>query len=436
MLKLLSREKMSVFLVIWLGQLISILGSIITNFALDIWIYQQTSSVTQLSFLILFSSLPLVIISPFAGVIVDHGNRRWIMILCDFGSALSTLTIAILFFIGTIQIWHIYLASALISSFAAFHIPAYNAATTLLVPKQHLGRASGMNHLAIATGQLFAPILGGVFLGLIKLSGIFLLDLSSFIFAFITLLLVRFPNYKVTQKPNLNKNSLLTQTFYGFHYLRVRPGLMALLLLFTTNNFLIGIVQVLMYPLVLSFASQSQLGTIMSFGGVGMLIGSIVMSTLGNEQKKYINILFICMPLWGFSIILAGLYPSVYICAIAAFLFFLGLPFINTCSTVIFQKKVAPDSQGRVFAFKNAISISCLPIAYPLAGLLADKVFEPLMKINSPLVGTIGQVIGTGPGRGIGFMFTILGGLIILISFIAYQYAPLRLVEHTLPDAF
>lgn len=67
---------------------------------------------------------------------------------------------------------------------------------------------------------------------------------------------------------------------------------------------------------------------------------------------------------------------------------------------------------------------------------MADKVFEPLMKINSPLVGTKGQVIGTGPGRGIGFMFTILGGLIILISFIAYQYAPLRLVEHTLPDAF
>lgn len=435
MLKPLIKEGMSIFLIVWLGQLVSLLGSSISNFALDVWVYQQTGSVTQLSFLILFTTLPLIIISPFAGILVDHWNRRWIMILCDSGAALSTLTMATLFFVGKIQIWHIYLASTVMSSLAAFQFPAYSAATTLLVPKKHLGQASGMNQLAQAMGQLLSPILGGVLLGLIQLSGIFVLDLSSFIFAFITLVLVRFPHHKVIQNPNTNKTSLLTQTLYGFHYLRVRPGLLTLSLFLATSNFLVGIVQVLIYPLVLSFASQNQLGTIMSFGGVGMIIGSILISTWGSGLQNYTNMLLCFMVLNGFSIMLLGLYPSVYLCATAVFLFFLGLPFINSSTQVIFQKKVAPDSQGRVFAFNNAISFSCLPVAYLVAGPLADRIFEPLMKINHPLAGTIGQIIGTGTSRGISLMFIILGGLNILITIAAYQYAPLRLVEKKLPDA-
>ena len=436
MFKSLTKGGMSIFFIVWLGQLVSILGSSITNFALDVWVYQQTGSVTQLSFLILFTTLPLIIISPFAGILVDHWNRRWIMILCDSGAALSTLTIATLFFVGKIQIWHVYLVSAVVSSFAAFQFPAYSASITLLVPKKNLGHASGMNQLAQALGQLLSPILAGVLLGLIKLSGIFILDLSSFIFAFITLVLVRFPRHQVTQSSNTKKTSILAQTLYGFHYLRTRPGLMALLLFLTISNFFIGIVQVLIYPLVLSFASQTQLGTIMSFGGLGMITGSIIMSIWGSGRQNYIIILLCFMPLWGFSIILAGLYPSAYLCATSAFLFFLGLPFINICDKVIFQKKVSPDSQGRVFAFKYAIGVSCLPFAYIVAGPLADRIFEPLMKINGPLAGTIGQIIGTGAGRGIGLMFMIIGLLIIILTIIAYHYIPLRLLEDRLPDAF
>lgn len=173
----------------------------------------------------------------------------------------------------------------------------------------------------------------------------------------------------------------------------------------------------------------------MSFGGVGMIMGSILMSTWGSIRQNYTNMLLCFMVLSGFSIIVAGLYPSVYLCATAAFLFFLGLPFINSCIQVIFQKKVAPDSQGRVFAFNSAITSSCLPLAYLVAGPLADGIFEPLMKTNGLLAGSIGQIIGTGTGRGIGLMFIILGGLTILTTIAAYQYAPLRLVESKLPDA-
>ena len=435
MIKPLKIEGTSIFVLVWLGQLVSLLGSSLTNFALDVWVYQQTGSVTQLSFLIFFTTLPLVIISPFAGILVDHWNRRWVMILSDSGAALSTLTLATLLVTGQIQIWHIYLASVVISSFSAFQWPAYSAATTLLVPKKHLGRASGMTQLAEALGRLLAPVLGGILLGVIQLSGIFVLDLSSFLFALTTLLLVRFPQHKVTPIRQTNKTSLLTQALYSFHYLKARSGLLALLLFFASSNFLVGMLQVLSYPLILSFASPVQLGTILSVGGVGMVIGSLLMSTWGSGRQNYINILFLFMLLNGFSMMVAGLEPSVFLFAIAAFLFFLAIPFINSCAQVIFQKKVAPDVQGRVFSLNSAICCSCLPLAYLVAGPLADRIFEPLMKVNGPLAGTIGQMIGTGPGRGIGLMFIVLGTLTILITIIAYQYAPLRLVEKELPDA-
>lgn len=430
---------MPVFIIVWLGQLVSLLGSGLSNFALDVWVYQQTGSVTQLSFLILFTTLPVVIVSPFAGILVDHWNRRWVMIFCDTGAALTTLAIVGLLATGHLQVWHICLFSAVNSSFGTCQWSAYSAATTTLVPKAYLGRASGLTQLSQAVGQLLAPVLAGIFLSVIHLSGIFVLDLTTFLFGLLTLLLVRFPRHKAAPSPPVSTTSFLSQALsqilYGFQYLKARNGLIALLFFFASSNFLTGILQVLIYPLVLSVSSEAQLGMIMSVGGVGMLIGSILMSTWGNRQKKYIPMLFCFMLLNSLALILAGLAPSTLLFSTAAFLFFMGIPFINSCAQVIFQKKVSAEAQGRVFSFNNAITSSFLPLAYLTAGPLADKIFEPLMSTQGPLSGTIGQFIGTGTGRGIGLMFIVLGGLNILLTIIAYQHAPLRLVEDKLPDA-
>ena len=280
-----------------------------------------------------------------------------------------------------------------------------------------------------ALGRLLSPILGSILLGVIQLSGIFVLDLSSFIFAFIALFLVRFPCHKVTQDPINNKISIFAQLLYGFNYLKSRSALIALLLFFATTYFVFGIVQVLTYPLILSFASEVQLGKIMTLGGMGMITATLFISIRGIRGQNYINVIFYFMLLQGFSIMLAGFYPSVILLAIAAFLFFLTVPFVNCSFQVIFQKKIAPDVQGRVFSLNNAILGLSLLLSYFTAGPLADRIFEPLMAVNTPLAKTIGQFIGAGTGRGIGLMFIVLGGLTILITIIAYQYAPLRLVE-------
>ena len=435
MLKSLKNEGISIFILVWLGQLVSLLGSSISNFAIDIWVYQKSGSVTQLSLLILITTLPLVIISPFAGVLVDRWNRRWIMIVSDSGTALCTLAIAILLFTGNIQVWHIYIANALSSCFGAFQWPAYSAATTLLVPKKHLGRAGGIAQLSKGLGQLIAPALGGLLLGIIELSGIITLDLTTFVFALFTLLLVRFPRPKISNNQQENKISFFKEIASGFNYLKVRYGLMLLLFIYLVSSFLVGIVQVLAYPLVLSFATPAQVGTIGSIGGVGMLVGGVIMSAWGNEKQNYINTLFFCMLVQGFSMTLLGLYPSIPLLTLAAFLFAMTLPFINSLTSVIFQKKVALNLQGRVFSIIGAATYSSLPLACLVAGPLADKIFEPLMTVNGILARSIGQFIGVGSGRGIGLMFIVFGALFILTIALAYMYPPLRLVENRLPDA-
>jgi MFS transporter, DHA3 family, macrolide efflux protein len=435
MLKQLRSEGMSIFTFVWLGQLVSILGSSLSNFAVDVWVYQRNGSVTELSFLILFTTLPLVLVSPFAGVLVDRWDRRWVMILSDTGAALSTLAMASLLMSGQIQTWHICLVTAVSSSFSAFQFPAYRAATTLLVPKKNLGRAVGMIEFAQAIGQLIAPMLGGILLEIIQISGIFLLDLGSFVFSAIVLLLVRFPRHQSIEKQQPHQLPLLKEVFSGFNYVTAYGGLVALLLFLASSTFLVGIVQVLAYPLVLSFTSSTQLGIALGVGGVGMVAGSILMGSWGNRREDYIKILLCSMLLNGFSLMVAGSAPDIIVFGVGTFLYFLGVPFINGSVQVILQRKVPLNMQGKVFSLTTAVSGFCLPLAFLIAGPLADRIFEPLMTTNGALAETIGKAIGTGSGRGIGLMFMILGGLNILVTIIAYQYAPLRLLENELPDA-
>ncbi|WP_448265488.1 MFS transporter [Nostoc sp. DSM 114159] len=431
-----SKTGMRIFIFIWLGQMGSLIGSSLTSFALGIRVYQNTQSVTLLALILLSASLPSSLIAPVAGVLVDRWPRRWVMIFSDFGAGLSTLAIALLLFAGKLEVWHICIASAVSSGFSAFQLPAYSAATTLLVPKQYLDRASGMIQLGRGVAQLLSPILGGLLLVTIQLQGIILIDFLTFLFGIIPLLLVKFPEPKITSISHphtVQKSSLLQEVTSGWDYITVRPGLLGLLMFFTISNLLVGAVEVLIRPLVLSFASPAVLGTMTSFAGIGLLAGSLIISTRGGP-KRLIHSVIGFQLLGGLCIVVAGLRASVPLITLAAFLFFFGWPILNTCVQVIFQKKVAIDVQGRVFAIRQMVADASFPLAYAIAGPLADKVFEPLMISNGPLAGSIGQIIGVGPGRGIGLMLILMGALTVLVAIAAYQYPRLRLVEDELPD--
>lgn len=422
---------MRVFLMVWFGQMVSIIGSGFTGFALDIWIYQHTGSVTQFAFAFVFSQLPPIFVSPVAGALVDRWNRRYCMIISDLGAGLSTLAIAILLFAGHLQIWHIYIATALSSIFGTLQWTAYSASIPMLVPKEHLNRVNGLTELAEALTMLLPPVLGGALLVTIQLQGIFIVDFITFLFSIVTLLSVRFPKTKTTEE--VEKSSLLADITYGWKYIASRPGLLALIIFFAASNFILAIVSVLLTPLILSFTSPAILGLILSIDGVGMLVGTLVVSTRQGATRQIRTILGFQM-LGGLCILVTGLRTSAPLIAVAAFLFAFGSPIINCSSQIIWQRKVAPEVLGRVFAVERMIVGSLQPVAYIISGPLADRVFEPLMAVNGLLAGSIGQIIGVGKGRGIGLLFMVMGIFSMLISVIAFQYPRLRFLEDELLD--
>ncbi len=430
-------NRIRTFVLIWLGQLVSLVGSSLTSFALGVWVYERTGSATQFALISLFVALPAVVLAPFAGVFIDRWNRQWAMIISDAGAGFSALVILLLLSTNQLELWHIYLGVAINSAFNTFQWLAYSSTVTLLIPKKHLGRAGGMAQLAESLGLVIAPGLAGVLLEAIQLEGVIQIDLLTFIFALLTLLIVRVPNPPKSHDKNridTPQNSVLRQAFYGWNYLKARPGLMGLLIFFAISNFLVGVVTVLGPPFILSLASPAVLGIVMSIGGGGMLVGGLLMGIWGGPKRRIYGVLGFEF-LAGVSILLAGLRPSVLLFAVLGTIFFFRLPIVNGSRDAIWQSKVAPEVQGRVFSVRRVISWSARPLAYLIAGPMADNVFEPLMAVDGPLAGNIGNIIGVGPGHGISLLFVIVGVLILLVTLAGYLYPRLRLIEDELPDA-
>ncbi|HSQ16527.1 MAG TPA: MFS transporter [Anaerolineales bacterium] len=425
---------MKAFLTIWFGQLISNLGSGLTAFALGVYIYQRTGSVTELSLAVLAASLPGILLSPIAGVVVDRWDRRWVLILSDTGAALSTLAIWLLLGSGKLEIWHIYVANVINASLGAFQSPAYLASITMLVPKQHLGRAAGLGQVSDALSMIATPILAGFLVVAIQLEGVILIDFATFLFAILTLLLVRVPMPKASAEGQAGRGSFWPEAGYGWKYLKVRSGLLGLLILLAFINFALGFHSVLFTPLVLSFADADVLGGILSAGGLGMLAGSLIMSTWGGTRRKIISLLGALFT-FGIAISLAGLRADPYLIGAASFVFLLLLPIARGSSQAIWQVKVPPDIQGRVFAIRGLIASIIRPLALVAAGPLADRVFEPLMAENGAWANSLGRITGSGVGRGIGLLFVVMGLFISLATVIGCLSPRIRNVERELPDA-
>lgn len=429
-----SPKGMRVFSTIWFGQLISTLGSGLTGFALGVWIYENTGSTTLFAFNMVAYSLPTLIMSPFAGALVDRWNRRWVMILSDSGAGLSTLAIWLLLLSGRLEVWHIYVATAINAAFTSFQWPAYSAATTMLVPKRHLGRSGGMVQIGEAISQLISPAVAGALFVTTGLKGIILIDFVTFAFAVFTLAIVRIPQPKETEVGKEARGSLLSEAIYGWKYIRVRPGLLGLLLFFAAINFNSGFLGVLLIPMLLDMAEPDTIGIVFSVIGVGMLLGTILMSAWGGPKRRIIGVLFPA-GMAGFFSIFLGLRPSLPLITLSGFGFMVMLPIINGSSQALWQTKVAADLQGRVFAVRRMIAQSIQPISMLLAGPLADRVFEPLLVEGGSLSTTVGAFVGVGHGRGTALLFILLGSLVMLFSLLAYSHPRIRKVEDELPDA-
>lgn len=429
-----SPHNMRAFTTIWFGQLISMIGSGLTVFSLGVWVYQETRSATLFALILLFATLPGILLFPVTGVLVDRWDRRRVLLASDSLSALSTLGVVILLQTGHLEIWHIYLVTALHSTANSFQWPAFSAATTMLVPQEKLGRVGGMMQLNEAATGIVAPLLAGFLMSRVSLSVIIGLDFITFLAALVTLFIVHIPQPKRMEAGESGRGSFWQEMTFGWNYIKARPALVSLLAFLTVYNFSLGLAQAWFRPLILTAGDSLALGTVIAVGSIGMFLGSTLMSTWGGPKRRLHGVLGGAF-IFGLFIALFGIYPAIPVFIVAAFGNLFMLPIIHGSNQALWLSKVAPEVQGRVFSMRSMLAWSMAPLAFLIAGPLADQVFEPWMRAGGWLAQTVvGQVLGVGPGRGIAVLYVLIGLLVSSAAAVSYLNPRLRRMEDELPS--
>lgn len=427
---------MPAFTIVWFGQVVSFLGTGMTRFALTIWAWQITGQATALALVAFFSFGPTVLVSPVAGALVDRWSRKFVMMLSDLAAGLSTLTILALYATGQLQIWHLYVAGAFAGTFEAFQWPAYSAAITTMLPKEQYGRANGMMSLLQSVSAIGAPILAGMLIVVIGIGGVMAIDVFTCVFAIGTLLFVHIPQPRVTAAGQAGRGSLWRESIYGFRYIVERPSLLGLLLVFLSVNLLFPFFYTVLNPMILARTGDNAevLGTVLSISGAGAVLGGLAMSMWGGPKRRVHGVLggIVLTSLLGH--VLMGLGQALPVWALAGFFSGFFIPIANGSSQAIWQAKVAPDVQGRVFAARRLIAQISSPLGILLAGPLADMLFEPAMQQGGALASMLGGLVGSGSGAGMSLMMLLAGLLGVAASLSGYLITAIRDVETILPD--
>lgn len=426
---------MRAFLIFWFGQLVSLLGTNMSRFALTIWAWELTGQATALALVAVFSFAPAVLASPIAGAMVDRLPRKLMMMLSDTAAGIASLIIFLLYISGNLEIWHLYVAGAFTGIFESFQFPAFSAAITTMVPKEQYGRANGLLSLAESVSSIAAPVLAGLLLVLMGIGGILLIDVATCIFAVAVLAFITVPPPQRTTNVEAVKKSFWREMTYGFHYIWARPSLLGLQMTFLVSNFIGGLGMVLSNPMILARTNNNELAlaTVQTAFGIGGVGGGLLLSTWGGPKRRVHGVLlgFVWTSLFQAWL---GMGQVVWVWAAASFLMMLGFPMINGSNQAIWQAKVAPDVQGRVFGARRVFAQIIGPLGMALAGPLADQVFEPAMMPGGAWADTFGWLVGTGPGAGMGLIIFLTGIAGVAVGLVGYAIPAIYYAETLLPD--
>lgn len=422
---------MRTFTVIWLGQLVSSLGSGLTAFALPVWVYQKTGSAEAFGLLFFAATVPTVLISPFAGALVDRWDRRRVLLASDALVAVMMLGVAALIYTGRFEVWHLVVMSGLATAVGTFQSPAFQASVGMLVPQRHLGRAVGMMETGEAVTGILTPLIAGVLVTVVGVWGVLLIDFATFLVAMATLAGARIPTPPPSPEP---RRHLLREAHDGWVFVRERRGLLLLLVYFPVINVATGMVDPLFSPMLLSFATPAELGAILSVSSVGMLLGGLALSAWGGPSRR-VRGLAAGQVLMAVCMMAMGMRPSLPLVAGALFLSMLVAPSVQACSQGIWLGKTPQHMMGRVLAIRRMLALSTRPLAALASGPVAERVFNPLLVPGGTLEHSVGRVVGVGPQRGIGLMHVLAGAFVIVMTGLLYTSPRVRRLEEEIPDA-
>lgn len=415
------------YIIFWLSQALSQLGSSMTAFALILWAYTQNGSAMTVSLMSFFNYVPYILVSLFAGTFVDHHSKKKIMLASDSIAAFCSVLIFVLSVRGELQIWHIYLINFMIGFMNSFQGPASSVAIGKIVPKDKLTQVSGMNSFSGNLVTVLSPVLAASLLAIGGLRGILMIDLVSFVFAFLVLLFVlRIPE---DLSQHEEKQSLLAGCAEGFRYLRGNRGIFLIIITMALLNFFSRLTyENILSPMILARSGNNSLvlGIVNTVMGIGGIVGGIIVSTgkvKGNSAKMiYVSALLSFL----LGDILMGAGRSLIVWSLAGLAASLPIAFINAGQMVILYQYVPEEIQGRIFAVRNALQFSTIPFGILLGGFLADYVLEPFMLTENPVTRILQRIVGTGAGSGMAVMFLCTGVLGSFFSFLFYQQKDIR----------
>ncbi|MEM8612131.1 MAG: MFS transporter [Cyanobacteria bacterium P01_H01_bin.105] len=434
---------MKTFLTIWVGQLVSTLGSFMTVFALTLWVWDQTESATALTLVLFFAQLPRIAITLFAGMIIDRFNRQRLMLLGDTSAVISTAIVGVLWLTGSLQIWHLCAVMAVHGCFSQLQQLAYSASIALMVPKAQYTRAGSLNAALGFSAAILSPAFAGSLYPQIGLGGIMVIDLLTFTVAFGTLLSVKLPQPSremlEQQSPEDPIQKALKFNFkdltFGFRYIKASPGLSAMVIAFTLFAIPNDIGRALYNPMILARTGGDAqlLGTVTTMAGVGGVVGALAVSIWGGFNRRIDGMLLGFIGT-GLSKLVLGMGQSAWIWFPAQFFAHLHTPLIFSSSNAIWYAKVPPAIQGKVLAADTLVGLLVGAFSPLVAGPLADYVFEPAMASGGWLAPVFGPWLGTGSGSGIALLYCGSAIAIITVGSLGYCFTTLRKVEQLIPD--
>ncbi|WP_051962011.1 MFS transporter [Methylobacter sp. BBA5.1] len=425
------------FYLLWCGETVALIGTSLMEFALGVWVYQKTGSALDFSGVLVAAILPAVLVMPIAGTIADRFDRRYVMVVADLTAVVLLLTLAWFLWRNSLEVEHLYAFNIAVSLIGAFRTPAYTASVSKLLPKEKYTQASGLMGVSTNMLTMFAPLVAGSLMAQIGLQGIVLIDIIAFTTGSILILNAFFYASRVSRNIN-NIRTDHTGTTSGsvtlaLAYFKKEPMMRWLLVYTVLQQGLVTLASTMIMPLVLSHYSEDDLGIILTVGGVGGLIGSIILAAMGELKRLMLWALAADVVL-AICILLVGVNTSFKLYCASVFTALLVAGFAQGCNHSLWMRKIPNEYQGRIFSIINVAALLTISIVTMAGGFSAEQILEPALSEGGVLEQTLGPWIGTGKGRGIGLMFVISGFIGVLISLVGFL-TRLRRLDLVVPDA-
>ena len=398
------------FLIFWLAGLVATIGSGMTSFGIGVYIFERTDSAFVKSMISLVAFLPTIVAGPFAGALADRFDRRKLMVLGDGLSTLGILLILYAIQFANSNVLLIGTGAFLSALFSSIIEPATKATVSDLLSEEDYTRASGLMQLAESARFLIAPVLCAFVMARGGLTAVLIIDLLTIITTIAAVLVIA---KGLVPKETIHHQAHSQSLLQSFEAINKNVGIRVLAVFLILLTFMVGTIQELSTPLILSFTNARTLSIMITIAAFGMVLSSIYLGARELKGRKII-IFGISAFLAGLAMVGFGALENVFVITLSGFLFFATLPFLNSIADYFVRVNIPNILQGRVFGILGTITQLGYLLAYALSGFLSDYAFRPLLSKGGALTDTIGKIIGVGSGRGIG-LFIIVEGFVLMV---------------------